>query len=84
MTLRRRLRRYLSERVSFHLYAGPGLTELKLRIDTKHYRVSRWKYTGKRAEWSCRSFRVAISDKLVKDETWLALIGRMKEQERAA
>ena len=83
MTARKRLSRYFSERVSFHWYAGPGLTELKLRIGTNHYRLSRWKYTGKRAEWSCRSFRVAISNELVSNETWLKTIGRLRREESA-
>lgn len=82
MTLRKRLKHWLAESVSFHFYRGPGLTEAKLRIGITHYRISRWQYQNSPAEWSYRRFQADISAKLVSDESWLSILSRVDEAER--
>ena len=76
----RSIRDRLDEQTSFHFYRGPGLTEFKLRIGTTHYRISRWQYKGKPAEWSARRFRPYISATLVSNESWVSLLSRLHRE----
>ena len=78
------LRAWRDEQLSFHFYRGPGLTEFKLRIGTTHYRISRWQYKGKPAEWSARRFRPYISATLVSDESWVSLLSRLHREADAS
>ena len=80
----RAIRDKFTEQVSFHLYRGPGLTEFKLRIGTTHYRISRWQYKGKPAEWRARRFRPYISATLVSNESWVSLLSRLHREADAS